>query len=247
MRDRLKTARPVARLREGRADWYSIQTNKADGAAVYIYDEIGYFGITAADFVREFAEIDRDRISVHLNSPGGEVYDGIAIYEALRQHEAQVTVYIDSLAASIASVIAQGGDHRIMARNATMMIHEARTLGIGSAAELREQADRLDATSDNLADIYAERCANCGGKRRKRTVGEWRELMLAETWFTAAEALEAGLVDEVSGTSSKQNSWDLSIFNYSGRAAAPAPKLDDPTDDDIDLAAITDALRGAFA
>ena len=219
MRDRnrlMKIARPVARLREGRTDWYRITTNKSDGAEVWIYDEIGYFGITASDFAREFAEIDRDRISVHINSPGGEVFDGIAIYEAMRQHDAEITVYVDSLAASIASVIAMGGDKRIIARNAQMMIHDGHTICVGNAADLRSQADRLDSVSDNIADIYSNRC---GGTKKK-----WRDLMVAETWYSAREAVDAGLADEVSGTSSAKNDWDLSIFCYSGRAQAPAPE-----------------------
>jgi len=240
---RLKIARPAARLREGRADWYRITTNKVDGAEVWVYDEIGYFGVTAADFVREFAEIDRDRISVHINSPGGEVFDGIAIYEAMRQHDAEVTVYIDSLAASIASVIAMGGDRRIIARNAQMMIHDGHTVVVGDAADLRAQADRLEAVSDNIADIYADRC---GGTQKK-----WRSLMLAETWFSAREAVDAGLVDEVSGSSSAKNDWDLSIFAYAGRATAPAPAItpqQNPNDpDDLDFSSFADALKGAFA
>lgn len=236
---RLKIARPVARLREGRADWYRITTNKTDGAEVWVYDEIGYFGVTAADFVREFAEIDRDRIAVHINSPGGEVFDGIAIYEAMRQHDAEVTVYIDSLAASIASVIAMGGDRRVIARNAQMMIHDGHTVAIGNASDLRAQAERLEAVSDNIADIYTDRC---GGTRKK-----WRDLMLAETWFSAREAVDAGLADEMSGSSSAKNDWDLSIFAYSGRSKAPAPAITTIDSDDDDFASFADALKGAFA
>lgn len=245
MRDRnrmMKIARPVARLREGRTDWYRITTNKTDGAECWIYDEIGYFGVTAADFVREFSEIDRDRISVHINSPGGEVYDGIAIFEALRQHDAEVTTYVDSLAASIASVIAMGGDRRVIARNAQMMIHDGHTFAVGNAADLRSLAGWLDAISDNIADIYADRC---GGATKK-----WRDLMLAETWYSAREAVDAGLADEIAGQSSAKNDWDLSIFSYAGRTAAPAPAPEaDPDIDieDLDVSTIADALKGAFA
>ena len=235
----MKIARPVARLREGRADWYRITTNKADGAECWIYDEIGYFGLTASDFIQEFNEIDRDRITVHINSPGGEIFDGVAIYEAMRQHPAEITTKIDSLAASIASVIAMGGDHRMVARNAQMMIHDGHTVAIGNAKDLREQADLLDRMSDNIADIYSDRC---GGTKKK-----WRDLMLAETWYSAREAVDAGLADEVSGTSSAKNDWDLSIFCYTGRAQAPAPQRIDPDLVDLDTTMITDALRGAFA
>lgn len=246
-RDRLRLARPEAKLRQGRMDWYRIVTNKADGAEIHIYDEIGYFGTTAKDFVNELHDVDRDRINLHLNSPGGEIFDGIAIYEALRQHEAQVTVYVDSLAASIASVIAMGGDKIIMARNAQMMIHDGLSLCVGNAADMREAADLLDKCSDNIADIYAQRA---GG-----TAKQWRDRMKAETWYSAKEAVTAGLADEVaSASSSARNDWDLRIFNYAGRTASPAPDLTPPEpepafafDPEVFRSAFADLKEGAVA
>ena len=233
---RWKIARPVAKLRQGRTDWYRI-TNKSNGAEVYIYDEIGYWGTTAQDFVRELADIDRDRIALHLNSPGGEVFDGIAIYNALRDHDAQVTVHIDSLAASIASVIAMAGDTIKMARNGQMMIHDAMTMTVGNVADHTKAVEDLNRVSDIIADTYA---ARAGG-----TAKQWRQRMQAETWYTAAEAKAAGLIDEITGESSAQNGWDLSIFNFAGRTAAPAPEP--PSTGEVDFAAIANALRGAFA
>lgn len=238
MRKQLKLARPVAKLRQGRTDWYRI-TNKTDGAEVYIYDEIGYWGTTAADFVRELQDIDRDRIRLHINSPGGEVFDGIAIYNAIRDHEAQVTVHIDSLAASIASVIAMAGDRIVMARNGQMMIHDALTITVGNAADHAKAIEQLDRVSETIADTYAQRA---GGKP-----AQWRDRMRAETWYTAQEAADAGLVDEIGGQSSAQNGWDLSIYAYRGRTAAPPPEPVPSTDDEVDAAAIADALKGAFA
>src|SRR5690606_8034659 len=104
------------------------------------------------------------------------------------QHQAHVTVIVDSLAASIASVIAMAGDRVVMAKNATMMIHDGHGLSIGNAADMREMADLLDKVSDNIASVYAERA---GGD-----VAEWRERMRAETWYSADEAVSAGLADE---------------------------------------------------
>ena len=222
---KLKTARPIAQLRQGRNDWYRITNAIGPGpATIHVYDEIGYWGITASDFVAELSQLNASAIDLHINSPGGEIFDGIAIMNALRAHPATVTTYVDSLAASIASVIAMAGDRIVMAANSQMMIHDGSGMCIGDAADMRELADLLDRQSDNIAAVYADRA---GG-----TVAEWRALMTAETWFTAAEAVEAGLADEVlsarsvtDGNSPEDLSaaWDLSIFAYPGRDGAPAP------------------------
>jgi len=219
--DRLRTARPTARLRQGRNDWYRIE-NKADGpASVYIYDEIGYFGVTAKDFVNDLNGITASEIDLHLNSPGGDVFDGIAIYESLKSHSAKINVVVDSLAASAASFIAMAGDTVTMARNAQMMIHDAMGLCVGNAADMEEMIGLLNKCSDNIADIYAQRA---GG-----TADSWREKMKAETWYSAQEAVDAGLADSVKGADSSdkkdetRNDWDLSIFNFEGRKDAPAP------------------------
>lgn len=238
MKSRL--ARPVAKLREGRTDWYRI-ANKADGAEVYIYDEIGYFGTTAKDFITDLNDIDRDRISLHLNTPGGEIFDGLAIYNALRSHRAQVTVHVDALAASIGSVIAMGGDHRVMARQSQMMIHDGHGICVGNAADMRELADLLDRTSDDIASVYADRA---GGSTK-----QWRDRMRAETWYSAKEAVAAGLADEVAGNSSASASWDLTIFNFAGRANAPEPAPVESEETDL-VATFREAmlsLKGATA
>lgn len=221
----LRTARPRAQLRQGRTDWYRITNSIGSGpATVHIYDEIGYWGITASDFVAELSQLNAAAIDLHINSPGGEIFDGIAIMNALRSHPATVTTYVDGLAASIASVIAMAGDRVVMAPNSQMMIHDGSGFCIGNAADMREMATLLDRQSDNIASVYA---AKAGGD-----VADWRALMTAETWYTAEEAVEAGLADEVSSSSrtstsanSLENSWDLSVFRYASRAEAPAPVL----------------------
>lgn len=215
----IKSARPVARLRAGRNDWFRISA-KADGttAEVHIYDEIGYWGVTAQAFVREMQGLDVGQIDLHLNTPGGDVFDGIAIHNALRQHRANVTVYVDSLAASIGSVIAMAGDTVIMAKYSTLMIHEASGVAIGAnAEEMRTMADLLDKTSANIAQVYADRTGT--------DPDEWRDRMKAETWFSAEEAVEFGLADQVDENKSGRvgNGWDLSIFAYPSRTAAPDP------------------------
>lgn len=241
MGNQLKFARPVAMLREGRTDWYKIE-NRADVTEISIYDEIGYVGVTASNFIRDLNGVKSGQISLRLNSPGGDVFDGIAIMNALRNHPANVTVHIDGLAASIASVIAMGGDHIVMAPNAQMMIHDAHTIQVGNAADLRKTADLLDKASDNIASVYANRA---GG-----SIENWRDVMRDETWFSAEEAVAAGLADEVQGSASKvKNTWDLSIYNHAGRENAPAPQVvkeEQVAEVEIDAAAIIEALKEAF-
>jgi ATP-dependent protease ClpP protease subunit len=227
-----------ARLRAD-ADWYAISNAAGDGgkpAEVVIYDEIGWFGTTAADFMDQVRGITADRIDLRLNSPGGDVFDGIAIHNVLRSHPAAVTTYVDSLAASVASVIALAGDRVVMQPHSQMMVHDAWGVAVGNAATMTEMADLLDRQSDNIAAVYAERA---GGKQ-----GDWRDVMRAETWYTAQEAVDAGLAHEVAklprktdtgtddGAADKKpaNRWDLSVFAYEGREHAPAPDLSRPVD-----------------
>lgn len=181
--------RPTVTARE----WFRIENKvRQNTADVWLYDVIGgWDGVTAQDFVLALADVQADSITLHVNSPGGDVFDGIAIYNALRNHPADVTVRIEGLAASAASFIAMAGDTIVIERNAQMMIHDASGLAWGNAAVMREMADLLDKCSDNIADIYAQRTG--------RDMTEWRADMLAETWYSAEEALAAGLCDEIAG------------------------------------------------
>ena len=243
----LKSARPAASVREGRTDWFRIE-NSASSAEVYIYDEIGYYGVTAGDFIDAFRAVGALPVNLHINSPGGDVWDGVAIYEAIRNHPAQVTTYIDGIAASAASFIAMAGDRVVMAKPASVMIHDALCLVIGNPADLRAEADVLDKVSDSIAGIYADRSGT--------DEAGWRASMSAESWFNSAEALAAGLVDEIAAPPAKAaavpaNTWDLSIFNYAGRDHAPAPKPPAPVPAPTppaplwDVAAIRNSLKEA--
>jgi ATP-dependent protease ClpP protease subunit len=212
---RSNRARPVAY--KPPESWYRITNNRADSAEVYLYDEIGLFGVTASDFVTDLHKLSGD-LDLHINSPGGEVFDAIAIYNALKSHKGNVTVTVDGIAASSASFIAMAGDTVRMSRNAQMMIHAAHAICVGNAEDMVKCAALLEKCSDNIADIYSQRA---GG-----SVKDWRERMQGETWFSAEEAVSAGLADEViRGGSAPRNTWDLSMFRYSGRGAAPAPAI----------------------
>jgi ATP-dependent protease ClpP protease subunit len=219
-------------------NWYRIVdlVDAPDTAAIYLYEEIGYWGVTAQDFVRDLMGLRVSNIIVHINSPGGDVFDGLAIFHALRDHPANVEVRVDGLAASAASFIAMAGDTVVCQRNAQMMIHDASGICIGNASDMQEMVDLLDRCSDNIADIYAQRA---GG-----TTAQWRAAMQAETWYTGLEAVAAGLADSTADPGEEtgeetavvpgeddealdelmNRSWDLSIYTYAGRAKAPEPR-----------------------
>ncbi|MCT2591143.1 Clp protease ClpP [Streptomyces sp. N2-109] len=204
--------------------WYRIDNLAGDEADVMLYGEIGWLGNDAEEFVREIKQLRSTQINLHLSSPGGSVFDGIAIMNGLRSHPANVTIYIDSLAASIASVIAMAGDKVVMRSASELMIHEAAGLSLGNADDMREMAELLDRQSNKIAAIYAERA---GG-----TVEDWRAAMKVETWYSAEEAVAAGLADEVmpprrnpaeEPAAEPRATWDLTVFRYAGREEAPAP------------------------
>jgi len=191
-RDRIRSRISASRK------WYDIRNADSDVAEIRIYDEISFWGITAEDFARELDAITAPEILVMINSPGGDVFDGVAIYNALRAHPAKVTTRVDGLAASAASFIAQAGDHRIILSSGQMMIHDAWGLVIGDARDMREMADLLDRQSENIANIYAAR----SGKDKEH----FRALMAEETWFNDEESVENGLVDEVVDPSKTKDS-----------------------------------------
>ena len=208
--------------------WYRVENAAAKAgektrAKVHIFDAIGgWFGVRAKDLVKEINDLDVDEIEVRLNSPGGSVWDGTAIMNALRAHRARVEVFVDGIAASIASVIAMGGDEIIMSRGSQMMIHRGSTITWGNASDLRKDAAVLDKIDSNIAGIYA---ARAGGDAE-----DWLALMEAETWYNAAEAVDAGLADRTDEPPADHDdeldasaSFDLSLFHYAGRDKAPAP------------------------
>ena len=185
-------ARMRERLPKAGTRWYEIR-NQGGRAVVRIYQEIGYWGVTAEDFATELAALTASEIEVQINSPGGDVFDGLAIYNALRAHPARVVTRVDGIAASAASIIAQAGDHRVMTQHAQMMIHEAWGVAVGPAQELREFADLLDKQNDVLAQIYADRAA-----REDRPAEFFRALMAqGDTYLTDVETVDHGLADEI--------------------------------------------------
>lgn len=205
-----------------RGRWYRIENAAGARATVRIYDAIGgWFGLTASDFARELDEVTAAEIDLRVNSPGGDVWEAMAIMNALRAHPARVTAYVDGLAASAASyVVAGGAEEVVMGLGTELMIHNPTAMTWGDADLHRDSADRLDSISDNLATIYQRKA---GGE-----LSDWREAMAAETWYSAEEAVAAGLADRVDGAAEDaepEARFSLSIYNYAGRSKAPAPKI----------------------
>lgn len=173
--------------------WWRVSNADGDRAKVYIYDYIDPWGVNAQDFARDLDAITAAAIDLHINSGGGDVWDGYAIYAALQAHPAQVTAHIDGIAASAASFIAMSAEEVLIGKPARMMIHDAAGMVYGPPADMRMFADLLDEISADVAQIYADRA---GGK-----AADWREAMQANggfgTWYSSAQAIDSGLADRI--------------------------------------------------
>jgi len=201
--------------------WYNVATienAKNKNARIDLYDEIGGWGITAKDFIDEINSLgDVENVDLHINSGGGCIITGNSICTALKQWSAHVTVYIDSLAASMASVVAMAGDEIRMADNAFLMIHNPWTLSMGDSEQLRKDADLLDKMKLNIMNAYS---------RSNYSAEELTELMDAGTWLTAQEALEAGFIDKIDGKIEMAASVkSLTNFNEKSGVKLPFEKM----------------------
>jgi len=185
---------------------YKIE-NKSDESTVYIYDEISWFGVQAEQFVKDLNNIKAKTIHLRVNSPGGSVFDGTSIYNALKQHSAKVVAHVDGLAASIASVIIMAADEVRMSENAFLMIHEPFSIVIGGADDMRHEADLLDKVGGTIVKTYMDK----SGKDED----EIKDMMAKETWFTAQEALDMGFCDCIDKETKEKAQivlFDLSVF-----------------------------------
>ena len=189
--------------------WYTIRARDSaapgSGMDVLIYDEIGAYGISARGFLAELGAIpDAAPINLRLNSPGGSVFDAVAIHNALARHEGTVTVWIDGIAASAASYVAMAGDEIVMPENAFLMIHDPSGLVMGTATDMRAMAETLEKIAGSMTRGYAAR----SGKSEE----EIAALMAAETWFDAQEALQAGLASRIAEPVRIAASFDIARF-----------------------------------
>jgi ATP-dependent Clp endopeptidase proteolytic subunit ClpP len=200
--------------------WFTMAASAADPAVsdIAIYDQIGFWGITSQDFRDGLAALgDPKTINLRINSPGGEVFDGIAIYNMLARHPATVNVTVDGLAASIASLIAMCGDTVEMPENAMMMIHNPAGMAMGDASVMRELADALDKIRDSVVTSYVSKTG--------KTPDEIIALMDATTWMTAKEAVDMGFADKVTSRRSFTNLFDLSMYKDPPKMVSPDWKV----------------------
>ena len=184
--------------------WYNIQNKAGKPADVYIFDEIGTYGITAQEFITDIKDLKDTPINLRINSLGGDVFDGMAMYNVIKRREAKTTVYIEGIAASIATIISLGADEVVMAENSLFMIHNAWGGTMGEAKDMRKSADTLDKISNELTDIYR--------KKTGLSYDALAEMMDEETWLNANEALEMGFIDTISDSIKVAAKYDVSKF-----------------------------------
>lgn len=192
--------------------WYTIEANKKKKKYynVFILDEIGLFGVSARNFIKDLNEVEAEVINLHVDSPGGSITDGIAIYNALRAHPAQVDVYIDGIAASIASIIILAGDNVYIPENAGVFTHlpMLSDMEMPNRNDLDEGIEILGRFEKILTNIYTKHTG-----ADDETVKGWME---KDTWFWGQEAVEAGFASEVVEKVSIAAKYDLEQYNFNG-------------------------------
>jgi len=185
--------------------WFSIQGKATDAVAeVYIFDEIGAYGITAQDFISEMKEYKDTPVNLRINCIGGDVFDGMAMYNIIKKREAKTTAYIEGIAASMGSVIALAADEVIMAENSLFMIHNAWGGAMGEAEDMRKTASILEKISGEIANIYE--------RKTRLSLNRIIEMMDKETWLNAKEAYELGFIDSISDSIKVAAKYDVSKF-----------------------------------
>lgn len=208
-----------------RAEVPNAKPSDGGGVTLRLYDPLdswgGPWGISAKEFVATLDDLpdDTNEIRLLINSPGGEVWEGLAILNALRSHKAHTVAVVEGIAASAASFVAAGADELVVMQNAEVFIHNAWGLCVGNAADMAKMQSELSHEDRNIASIYA---AKAGG-----TADDWLAAMAEETWYSADEAVAAGLADRVQepaksdgGAAKAKAKFDLSIFDHHGRRKA---------------------------
>lgn len=207
-------------MKEINRRWFAMKYDKAaDSAEISIFDEIGIWGIGVADFKKEFDAVKgAASIKALINSPGGDVFAGMAIYNLLSQVKDKLDVHVLGLAASISSVIALAGKSLTMDTGTYYMIHNPWSIAFGTSKDFRKLADQLDQISGSMADIYTARSA--------LTREEVLALMDEETWMTAQEAVDNGFADEaIEAAPIAALAYDLAKYGYQRAPAALIEKV----------------------
>ena len=203
---------------------YAIRA-RAEGVEVSIYDEIGAYGVSAKSFLVERGALPGDGpLTLRLNSPGGSVFDAVAIYNALKRHAGPVSVWVDGIAASAASYVAMAGDEVVMPENAFLMIHDPSGVVFGTADDMRAMAEALDKIKGSLVAGYV---AKSGGGE-----DDIAALMAKETWLDAAEAVELGFADRLAEPVRIAARFDIGRFRNAPPALVDTGAEITETDDD---------------
>ena len=195
---------------------------KAEANELYIYGAIGdwFDELEGKQLVDKINSYEGD-LTIHINSPGGNVFDGIAVHSAIKARKGNTKIVVDGIAASIASVIVMAGDEIVMAEGSFLMIHNAWTLAIGDSVEMRKMADTLEKVSGEIRGFYQRKTGQPAEALQK--------MMDAETWLTAKEAKEQNFADQILEDSAEIDaSLDLSPFNNVPRALKAALKGEKP-------------------
>ena len=184
--------------------WYNIQNKAGSATDVYIFDEIGMWGVTAQNFISDIKDLKDTPINLRINSLGGDVFDGLAIYNVIKKRTAKTTVYIEGIAASIATIIALGADEVVMSENSLFMIHNASGGAMGESKDLQKTAEVLNKITRQLAEVYE---AKTGLSQTAI-----QDMMDAETWLNAQEAFDLGFIDTISDAIKVAAKYDVSKF-----------------------------------
>ena len=184
--------------------WYNIQNKAGSATDVYIFDEIGMWGVTAQNFISDIKDLKDTPINLRINSLGGDVFDGLAIYNIIKKRTAKTTVYIEGIAASIATIIALGADEVVMSENSLFMIHNASGGAMGESKDLQKTAEVLNKITRQLAEVYE---AKTGLSQTAI-----QDMMDAETWLNAQEAFDLGFIDTISDAIKVAAKYDVSKF-----------------------------------
>ena len=186
-------------------NWYNIQGKATDSVVdIYLFDEIGAYGITAQDFINEIKEYKDTSINLRINCIGGDVFDGMAIYNIIKKRNSKTTAYIEGIAASMGSVIALAADEVVMAENSLFMIHNAWGGAMGEAEDMRKTASVLEKISGEIANIYQ--------KKTRLLYDRITSMMDEETWLNAKEAYDLGFIDTISDSIKVAAKYDVSKF-----------------------------------
>lgn len=225
--------------------WYNLKADAGKTPVLSIFDDIGAYGVSAKNFLNDLRSVTGAEVAVEINSPGGDFFAGLAIYNGLRASGKKITVKVLGLAASAASLVAMAGDIIEMAENSFLMVHKTLAGMCANADDMRETAELLDKFDAGLVSIYA--------KRTGKSAEEITALLAEETWMTAQEAVDAGFATSVTAALAVKASYSEDRLPENVRLAfkaqepapvEPAPTVDEHVTGIVEVAEVAARLFG---